>query len=745
MSGLIHYSDSESDEQDHPAEEAPSPVDGFHKASLLIVNLGPDFRARDNKGNLKNAISTVESVAVNQMTTPPNTYSSDVKRKTPPPPSPLKRKQNGDNHANLESQNDQRISVDEAAVGSDDFQSHAGSKAILLSFVAPGTMLPEALATESDLALQAKIEKWTEMRQQGRLFNEQLARTHSFANPSIMSKLIEYIGLEEYGSNFEKSQFDPAGFPADSYYDEIVKAQKKRVQQEFESIVGNGGSGVSGNATVSAGIQFVSNVGHVLPGYSAAGGLSVPQSSSGKKRSRWDETDKIENTIAIAPAAEVEDSAAATVAATEPFGIQKATEASELELDTQPAASPVAADVEPKTPTAPAIVRSESKGAEIFKTDEAKKAGVAEFERIKKEQELKKIQEAKEALKKQEQEAFEKARILKEKLEAEAAAKKAAEDAKRKDEELARQARLAEQNKRMEEFEKQKQKEKAELEAVRVAEEKRKEAEAFAKLEELKRKTAEEEARKKALEDEKRKEEERSREEKLKKQKDAMEKFEEERRLKLMSPAEREAFLERKAAEERRKEEERLAKEAEEKRKQEEERLAKEAAERAIEEARLAKEAAERAIETERLAKEAAVRAAEEERVAKEKAAAAAALKAQEKIPEVEELIAAIQNIDGSTDIKANPKTASLVEPLNEAALRADLEKLIAEEEAKSRQTTATRAGRGKSLPSTPGSAPGTLPAKETSVESIEQSIDVPREPPKDKTEEGCCEKCIVM
>ncbi|KAJ3381432.1 hypothetical protein HDU84_005121 [Entophlyctis sp. JEL0112] len=81
-------------------------------------------------------------------------------------------------------------------------------------------ILPPALfpAKECDPALQAKVEKWTQLRvQSGRRFNDQLMRTPSFANPSIMSKLIEFLGLDEHGSNMPNTP----EFPAAMFYDEI--------------------------------------------------------------------------------------------------------------------------------------------------------------------------------------------------------------------------------------------------------------------------------------------------------------------------------------------------------------------------------------------------------------------------------------------------------------------------------------------------------------------------------------------
>jgi hypothetical protein len=59
------------------------------------------------------------------------------------------------------------------------------------------------------------------LRARGRTFNDQLMRTRAFNNPSIISKLIEFVELDEHGSNIPISQFDPKGFPSHMFYDEI--------------------------------------------------------------------------------------------------------------------------------------------------------------------------------------------------------------------------------------------------------------------------------------------------------------------------------------------------------------------------------------------------------------------------------------------------------------------------------------------------------------------------------------------
>ncbi|KAI8622312.1 HCNGP-like protein-domain-containing protein [Chytriomyces sp. MP71] len=116
--------------------------------------------------------------------------------------------------------------------------------------------LPPLPTGDCDPQLQAKVEKWTHLRNtSGRRFNETLTRTQSFANPAIMSKLIEFLGLQEHGSNLDARIFDPKGFPPAMYYDEIAKAQKAASERPPFAVAVNPSTG---QASVVGAVQFTS-------------------------------------------------------------------------------------------------------------------------------------------------------------------------------------------------------------------------------------------------------------------------------------------------------------------------------------------------------------------------------------------------------------------------------------------------------------------------------------------------------
>ncbi|KAJ3172923.1 hypothetical protein HDU88_004377 [Geranomyces variabilis] len=157
--------------------------------------------------------------------------------------------------------------------------------------------------------------------------------------------------------------------------------------------------------------------------------------------------------------------------------------------------------------------------------------------------------EAELAKQRHEAEMFEKARVLRLKLQQEENLRREAEDAARREEEAARQQVLAKQKAKMAEFEQQKKEAAARADEQRKAELKAKEQEAFAKLELAKQKTQQEEKARREEAERKLQAEHLARAEKLRKQEEAMARFEEERRVKQMSEPARAAYLAKKAKE----------------------------------------------------------------------------------------------------------------------------------------------------------------------------------------------------
>ena len=69
------------------------------------------------------------------------------------------------------------------------------------------------------------------MKKQGVHFHTRLSQSQSFYNPLILSRLVEFTGIEPFGTNIENSQvYDPLHVPSNWKID----ALKDRMQQDAE-------------------------------------------------------------------------------------------------------------------------------------------------------------------------------------------------------------------------------------------------------------------------------------------------------------------------------------------------------------------------------------------------------------------------------------------------------------------------------------------------------------------------------
>lgn len=79
-----------------------------------------------------------------------------------------------------------------------------------------------------DSELAAKISKFLALKKQGTHFNDILMRNKSFNNPHIYAKLVEFVDVDETGTNFPKNIWDPHDVQPEWYAEELAAAQKKR-------------------------------------------------------------------------------------------------------------------------------------------------------------------------------------------------------------------------------------------------------------------------------------------------------------------------------------------------------------------------------------------------------------------------------------------------------------------------------------------------------------------------------------
>ncbi|ORZ10101.1 HCNGP-like protein-domain-containing protein [Absidia repens] len=94
--------------------------------------------------------------------------------------------------------------------------------------------IPPEPQSECDADRLEKIKHFLSLRQSGQRLNDHLQRNKAFRNPRIYAKLVEFVDLNETGSNFSAKDFDPTAFPASSYIDGILETQKRLADEKAQ-------------------------------------------------------------------------------------------------------------------------------------------------------------------------------------------------------------------------------------------------------------------------------------------------------------------------------------------------------------------------------------------------------------------------------------------------------------------------------------------------------------------------------
>ena len=82
-------------------------------------------------------------------------------------------------------------------------------------------------------ALQDKIVNLLKKKEQLKIdLNKNVQRRKDYRNPSIYSKLVQFCDLDEFGSNYPEHLFNPHEWEEESFYDNLLKAQKKSYEKK---------------------------------------------------------------------------------------------------------------------------------------------------------------------------------------------------------------------------------------------------------------------------------------------------------------------------------------------------------------------------------------------------------------------------------------------------------------------------------------------------------------------------------
>ena len=123
-------------------------------------------------------------------------------------------------------------------------------------------------------ALQEKIVALLEKKNRlGIDLNKNVQARKDFRNPSIYEKLVQFCNLDEFGTNYPEHLFNPKEWGEESYYDNLLKAQKKAYEKKEKAKLGK--------------VEFI--IGTKRPAAASTVGTTTGQEPQKKQRkSKWD-------------------------------------------------------------------------------------------------------------------------------------------------------------------------------------------------------------------------------------------------------------------------------------------------------------------------------------------------------------------------------------------------------------------------------------------------------------------------
>lgn len=86
-----------------------------------------------------------------------------------------------------------------------------------------------------DPDIMRKIQEWTDLKDKFIYFNDLLISSRSYLNPRIMERMIKYLKINECGTNFPKSKFDPEEYTMEAFHLKMGAAKKREAHLRSET------------------------------------------------------------------------------------------------------------------------------------------------------------------------------------------------------------------------------------------------------------------------------------------------------------------------------------------------------------------------------------------------------------------------------------------------------------------------------------------------------------------------------
>ncbi|PON23932.1 hypothetical protein TGAM01_v207260 [Trichoderma gamsii] len=107
----------------------------------------------------------------------------------------------------------------------------------------PNLDIPPSPPGSPPLGANKKVDQFLQLKKKGVHFNSKLEQSTALRNPSLMDKLLDFVGIDEVGqyeTTLPKELWDPRGFPEWAFRDKLSKSREKIAKEKEADRTGGG-------------------------------------------------------------------------------------------------------------------------------------------------------------------------------------------------------------------------------------------------------------------------------------------------------------------------------------------------------------------------------------------------------------------------------------------------------------------------------------------------------------------------
>ena len=77
------------------------------------------------------------------------------------------------------------------------------------------------------MCIRDRYKGYVQARDEGQKINGHIRHSKKFRNPCLLDKLVAFLGVHEFGSNYPPELYDPKAFKREEHYDALEEARRE--------------------------------------------------------------------------------------------------------------------------------------------------------------------------------------------------------------------------------------------------------------------------------------------------------------------------------------------------------------------------------------------------------------------------------------------------------------------------------------------------------------------------------------